>query len=1713
MIIKKNFRIILIVILTVFMLSALFGMSYAEISSGDFQVTGTGWRFDSGILYIESASPVTISTSVQTTHRVIVTAPVANVTISGINIKAAVGSPPISVGADSTLNLTVNGQNTLDMGKGSFNSAAGIELLTATSNVVVNGTDSGTLSITCGYYGAGIGSIEYGVGGNITINGSSLNITSYYGAGIGGGRDGDVGNITINGGILTISCLYAAGIGAGNDGDCGDIILNGGTYNIAEQTNGIKIGAVNRSFRGNIIYNLPDSTTVPYTMPYAVTGGSPGVDYVYSDLINSLIIKSSQQMTISMAPYMPETDKHIEVVAPSANITINGVRIKPVKNNAPLRIGSGSTLNLTLTGTSIFDSTKAGVMPSIHLTNVNSNAVIGGTGSASLISSNEIPGIGSDRYKGCGNITINGGTITASATSGAAIGSAANMSCGNITINGGTVTASSNTGAAIGSGRNGTVGNITVSGGTFTLSSLNAEKIGKGVFGKSGSVTFSAQFLAPMSADMPFSVTGGTAGTDYTYNSATKILSIIKSTSMTIKNKTAGTVTESTIETAAAIANITINGLSIKSPEGVSPIRVCGGSTLNLNAVGENEFDGTVSIYTSGIQLMTETANIAISGNGKITAKGGTNSAGIGSVHSGAAGNITLSGADIVASSTSGAAIGSGYSASCANITIKSKTLKGTSNTGAGIGTGELGSCGDILISARDVDLSVVHTGSNKIGKGLNGVSCGKIIMDPNMSGYTVIGGTAGTDYIYDVGEDILRIITSTALEIKNMDINVPVITTIEAAAAGNVNLTVSGVNTVTNYAHTPLKVANNTHLHLTVKNTNTLDGKANINSAGVQLDGENSNITIKGTGTLNATGGRYGAGIGTARDGVCGKIKIESGTINALLPIGAEPEPGGSFVLFPMKGSEKSGAGIGSGLYGSCKEIIISGGVVTGYSTKGAGIGSGSSGSFGRIDIMNAVVKGLCPKIETSTGPDNFGAGIGSGAGSSAKNDSIEISTSEIEVESYNGAGIGSGHNNGYVDYIRIISSSVTAKTYSGAGIGTGLTGGCGDIYAVFTDYDVYKFTTTSGVHAGATGYATKCGFVMYNYSPMNSLLITGGMPMTDYMYDNYKNTVTIFTDTPLEISNYPEIESHTSIRVTAKNAVLTLAGLNITTVDSIPLTIEGGASLDLRSKAGTVNRFETPRNSFSSLPVIYVKDKAALTMGGEGRIVAINNTGYGASAIGSSYRGEPGGDITINSGEVYAQSRTGGIGVGTGDNLIINGGFVEAVSERDAAIGSYYECKNITINGGTVKATTTDCSVGIGMIHGSEGVITINGGDIEASVGSGNGPGHDGFTDLERYIAAIGGRAKKTVITGGKIKAVGYHQAAGIGGIEGDVDITGGDIEASGGTGAGIGGRRQFSGGRINISGGKIKASSTSGAGIGSGEASTYLGYITIDNAVINSTSTNGAGIGSGAESFLWGGIITINGGKINALSSNGAGIGSGQRGTIGNIVIEAGTINGRSDYGKGIGMGSGSPGGGTLTINGGSIQTPANSLPEEIRSKNGRSVVRIELVMSGSPNADLTGFEISNTYTGVKLDYGSKDIMTDAESKVYLYLPVTDLMRIATSTSAGVYMPVSTAISIPKSVVLPATWQYISFPLTNNPTKSFTIVNPQDNTVAIAVAYDKDGRVVGIKHTNISSTSTSAIPFGLTVGTHGKIMLWDRNLGDANPKCRYVDVPNIQ
>lgn len=191
----------------------------------------------------------------------------------------------------------------------------------------------------------------------------------------------------------------------------------------------------------------------------------------------------------------------------------------------------------------------------------------------------------------------------------------------------------------------------------------------------------------------------------------------------------------------------------------------------------------------------------------------------------------------------------------------------------------------------------------------------------------------------------------------------------------------------------------------------------------------------------------------------------------------------------------------------------------------------------------------------------------------------------------------------------------------------------------------------------------------------------------------------------------------------------------------------------------------------------------------------------------------------------------------------------------------------------------------------------ITVNEGDSLTIYRQAGGSGRLTATATENDLAGIGGEKDKNsgviTINGGVIEASSQRNSAGIGGgynSAGTVNINGGNVTATGErNGAGIGGG-YYGNGTVNITGGTVNATGGEyAAAIGGG--SDANGIVTVGNANVTAKGKyDGAGIGGG---FKGNGTVTINSGVINARGGgSGAGIGGGYRGD-GNININGGEV----------------------------------------------------------------------------------------------------------------------------------------------------------------------------------------------------------------------------
>lgn len=312
----------------------------------------------------------------------------------------------------------------------------------------------------------------------------------------------------------------------------------------------------------------------------------------------------------------------------------------------------------------------------------------------------------------------------------------------------------------------------------------------------------------------------------------------------------------------------------------------------------------------------------------------------------------------------------------------------------------------------------------------------------------------------------------------------------------------------------------------------------------------------------------------------------------------------------------------------------------------------------------------------------------------------------------------------------------------------------------------------------------------------------------------------------------------------------------------------------------------------------------------------VTANGGGHAAGIGGgssSSSGGGNGSDITISGGNVTANGGTAGAGIGGGDGDNSNGlnkesdstgggrGSNITISGKNTIVKAEGGAEAAGIGGGrsgdadTIEITdSTVISNGHGSDTGNSGA-GIGGGGVGAGGGAGGGISNITIKDADVTAGAdaggagIGsgsasgwinypgifpnwkaehpneGVASDITISGGRVKASGGDDSAGIGGgyLGSGSDITikdNADVTANGGKwGAGIGGGRGGDGSDISISDSNVSASGgAAGAGIGGGrggkgENVTISGSSTVSvkhgpGATLTSGTCYGAGAGIG-------------------------------------------------------------------------------------------------------------------------------------------------------------------------------------------------------------------------------------------------------------------------
>ena len=341
------------------------------------------------------------------------------------------------------------------------------------------------------------------------------------------------------------------------------------------------------------------------------------------------------------------------------------------------------------------------------------------------------------------------------------------------------------------------------------------------------------------------------------------------------------------------------------------------------------------------------------------------------------------------------------------------------------------------------------------------------------------------------------------------------------------------------------------------------------------------------------------------------------------------------------------------------------------------------------------------------------------------------------------------------------------------------------------------------------------------------------------------------------------------------------------------------------------------------------------------------------GSVGIGSCQSGY-GGSVTINGGTVMANASHDAICTGRGGSITINDGDITArgglagLGSGNGIGPSWIASADITINGGNIDASTNRKGAAIGGVYLT--TVKITGGTIKA-VG-------------DYATVAIGNKeweGGSVSITGGKVTAIGKGDADGIGGYAG-VSITGGKIDVSvEGSGVAIGGN---GGKSITIQGNAIKSiSSKMGTCIGGNNRNGSAKDITILDAELPLLGGEDLLIGNRVSDDR-GGNITIRNCRI--LSTDVVAVEGIQLGNNGNIQIENSEI--MLSRAKGIRTGDG----GSIAIRDSQLVTNGIYMVEGGTTQ--RKLKRLEITNSTVVTSDAIGSKGNFTSVGEIVIHGS-------------------------------------------------------------------------------------------------------------------------------------------
>ena len=509
------------------------------------------------------------------------------------------------------------------------------------------------------------------------------------------------------------------------------------------------------------------------------------------------------------------------------------------------RISVSGTVNLILCNGATLTASKGITVISNNTLNIyaqtNDEATMGAL-VADATSETGCAGIGgeSNSHPNCGTIVINGGKITANGNEAGIGGGGYQSTNGNITINGGIVSATAgdySNSAGIGGGNNGYVASVTLNGGIITATGdtqYGGAGIGTGAYASSGTMTIT------IGSGVKKLVAARGSGSDCIGkqpNASTTVNVVFKNGETTVTGDDKDAVFYDTGEgtvrqvRAKAMNHAVTMSDDLKANITVNPEYALAGETVTLT-LGMAVDASTLKVNDGTSDLtLTDAGNSKYTftmpnGNVTVTATAAQSYA------------VTLP-ANMEVVSATNAADANGKYITGTTVTFKASFPYAASDVSDGTNT-LTATDGIYSVTIGTADVTITATVERNSPIDLSGAT----------DDFTVINN----DVLTGTTSHTVTIASGAGISLSGATISGGIV------CEGTATITLVGTNSTTGAQY----------------------------KAGIQIGGSGTTLTIRGDGSLTATGGTGGAGIGTSvvfadKTFTGGNITIESGTVTAI--------------------------------------------------------------------------------------------------------------------------------------------------------------------------------------------------------------------------------------------------------------------------------------------------------------------------------------------------------------------------------------------------------------------------------------------------------------------------------------------------------------------------------------------------------------------------------------------------------------------------------------------------------------------------------------------------------------------------------------------------------------------------------------------------------------------------------------------------------------